>query len=375
MAQPINDYYIITSPGLERVCVAELQALNMQANACERGGIAFSGGLRELYLASLWLRTASRILVRFAQFRVRDFPTLYQRLARLPWGRFIKPECSCKVQVSTKSSRLNHGGRIGQTCQAAIDQALGRQPLADAEQQLVYVRIVDDMCQISIDSSGDLLHRRGYRRARTAAPMRETLAAACLLACGYDGEKPLVDLMTGSGTFALEGALIAMRRAPGLKRDFAFMRWPKFRHGLWLQLCQEAEKKQRPAPVAPIVAMDNNPRAIAAAGQNITSALVCDWIDLRLTAMQDLALDCPPGLVICNPPYGERLGRNATLDALYADLGSVYRGRYRAWQRAVFCPDNNLLQRLGIPLRPLLRTLNGGLPVGLFEASDSADCS
>jgi len=362
-----NSYFIVTPPGLEQVCADELRGLGVEPLAMVSGGFEFRGGLRELYLANLWLRTASRILVRLGEFGARDFPTLYQKLAKLPWGRFVKPGQACRISVSCHSSRLNHSGRIAETCRTAIARALGEEVAGEGDTLGIYLRFVDDRCQVSIDSSGEHLHRRGYRQAHGAAPLRETLAAGCLLACGYDGSRPLIDLMTGSGTFALEGAMIALNKAPGLARHFSFMDWPKFRPGLWQQLCDEASRCQRQQLPAPIVAVDNNPRAIAAAEANLSSAGVRELIDLRCCAMQALLPAGDEGLLICNPPYGERLGKHAALNALYRDLGSLYGQRFRAWQGAVLCPDGPLLKATRLPLQQLLRLSNGGIRVGLFQ--------
>lgn len=362
-----DDFFVVTAPGLEPLCEEEIRTLGIKARVSASGGLEFRGGLRELYLVNLWSRTASRVLVRVDEVTARDFPALYQKLRRLPWGRFVKPGQRCDVRVTAHRSRLNHSGRIAQTCQEAIEHVLGRDADGSEGTATVFLRFVDDRCQVSVDSSGSHLHRRGYRQAHGQAPLRETLAAGSLLACGYDGSLPLVDLMTGSGTFALEAALIALRRAPGLTRDFAFMNWPKYRAGLWKQLCDEAVRQQLSELPAVITAVDSNPKAIAAAQLNLAAAGIGDLIDLRCCAMQELVPTGPAGLVICNPPYGERLGRNAVLSALYRDLGRVYVEVFKEWQGALLCPDNQLLKSSGVKLQELLRLSNGGIQVGLFQ--------
>ena len=361
-----DDYFVITAPGLEKICAAEIQQLGISATVSVAGGVEFSGGLRELYLVNLWSRTASRVLVRLGEVSARDFPALYQKLSKLPWGRFVKPGQRCNVKVTCHTSRLNHSGRIAQTCNDAIMRVLRQDADGDQATATIYLRFVEDRCLVSVDSSGVHLHRRGYRQVHGAAPLRETLAAGSLLACGYDGSQPLIDLMTGSGTFALEAAMIALRRAPGLKRDFAFMDWPKFRAGLWQQLGAEAQRQQKKALAAPIIAVDNNPKVIAVAEANLIAGGLTELIDLRCCAMQDLVPEGPDGLLICNPPYGERLGRNAVLSALYRDLGRVYGEVFKDWQGGVLCPDNSLLKASGLNLQQVLRLSNGGIMVGLF---------
>jgi putative N6-adenine-specific DNA methylase len=364
----INNYYVVVAPGLEALCAAELKALGLEVTQRHGGGLAFEGGLRELYLANLWLRTASRILVRVGEFGARDFPSLYKQLLRLPWGRFIKPGSPSRCRVSSHRSRLLHSGRIEQTCREAISKALGGvvedATLAEAT---IYLRIVDDRCVVSVDSSGEHLHRRGYMQARGAAPLRETLAAGCLLATGFDGSRPLVDLMCGSGTLAVEAALIALNLPPGGRRNFAFMEWPKFRSGLWSQLLDDAQRNGRVEAQAAIVAVDNNPKAIEALQLNLATAGLGEVVTSHCCQMQDFNSELSDGTLICNPPYGERLGKNADLDALYRGLGRVYGDRYARFQGCLICPENRLVKQTGLPFEPLLHFSNGGIPVALLR--------
>ena len=369
MQQQRNHYFVVTAPGFEKICAGELVKLGIQPANLIRGGVEFEGGLRELYLANLWLRSASRILVRLGEVTARDFPALFQRLARLPWGRFVKPGSTYEVRAVSHGSRLSHTGRIAEVCKAAMIKALGEKSGENTSVQKIFVRINNNHCQISIDSSGEHLHRRGYRQAKVAAPLRETLAAGCLLACDYDGSLPLVDMMTGSGTLAIEAALIALRRAPGKRRDFAFMNWPKYRPGLWRQLLVEAQREEKSTIPTAILAVDNNPKAIAAVRQNLEMIGLNESIQLYCANIQQLRPQFPSGLMICNPPYGERLGKNATLKALYHDLGRVYGDRFADWQGAVICPESELIKATGISFSLLLRFSNGGIKVVLLKKS------
>lgn len=362
-----DQFYVVTPPGFEKITRAELLFLDIETRMVERGGVTFAGGLQELYLSNLWLRSASRILVRLGEVGARDFPTLFQRLARLPWGRFVKPGSPCNIRVAAHQSRLNHTGRIAETCQAAISKALGQEsPLGDNGLQ-IFLRFVDNRCIVSVDSSGELLHRRGYRKAAVNAPLRENLAAACLLACGYDGSEAFVDPLCGSGTFAAEAGLIALKRAPGVNRSFAFMQWPGYRNGLWQQLLSEAQRQERSELEQPILASDNNPKAVAAARENISALGFQQQIQLSLTDMQQLEPPCAEGLLISNPPYGERLGANTDLGAFYTDLGRCYAERFSDWRGAVICPENSLPKMRGMHWLSSIRFSNGGLKVALWE--------
>ena len=264
---------------------------------------------------------------------------------------------------------MNHTGRIAEVCEAAITKALGIKGAQNGEGQKVFIRLNDDRCQVSIDSSGEHLHRRGYRQARVVAPLRETLAAGCLLACDYDGSLPLIDIMTGSGTLAIEAALIAMHRAPGKGREFAFMGWPKYRSGLWQQLLIEAQREEKSTIPAPILAVDNNPKAIVAAQKNLEVVGLNGLINLSCGNMQQLQPQFPHGLMFCNPPYGERLGKSARLEALYHDLGQIYGRTFANWQGVIICPESELIKSTGLSFSPLLRFTNGGIKVALLKKS------
>jgi len=369
MRKQVDRYFVVTTPGFENICARELTDLGIQTVNIVHGGVEFEGGLHELYLANLWLRSATRILVRLGDVVARDFPTLFQRLSRLPWGRFVKPGFSCEIRVASRGSRLNHTGRIAEACEAAMTKALGVKGTSTGTAQKIFVRMSDNHCEVSIDSSGELLHRRGYRQARVTAPLRETLAAGCLLACGYNGSLPLLDLMTGSGTFAIEAALIALHRAPGQGRNFAFMDWPKYRSGLWQQLLVEAQREEQSALPSPIYAVDNNPKAIEAAQMNMEMVGLGGAIELSCGHMQQQQPQSSNGLLICNPPYGERLGKNASLKALYHDLGHLYGSVFSHWQGAIICPESELVTVTGLSLSPLIRFTNGGMKVSLLEKS------
>jgi putative N6-adenine-specific DNA methylase len=361
-----ENFYIIVSPGLEEVCAAELAAIDIAPLRIEKGGIACAGRLRELYLANLWLRAASRVLVRFAEFRSRDFPELYRKTKRLPWGRFIHPGTPATFRVTCHGSRLNHSTRVAETLESALNQALGRttNPIGK-DPQLVMVRIVDDLVTISIDTSGELLHRRGYRTSVTAAPLRETLAAGILMLLDWQGREALVDPMCGSGSFLLEGALLARRQAPGLNRPFAFMAWPGYRHGLWTLLCDEAQRGQRDDDVS-ISGYDTDPAAVATARDNCERTGNSERVRIDQLSLAGQPVHDGQGLVVCNPPYGKRLELDGDPQASYREIGSHLRRGYPAWRKAMLCPDPALVKATGLHFRQVAELDNGGLRVGLF---------
>ncbi len=364
MKKSVEECFAVTAPGLEEVCAKESALLGLEEVRIAPGGVAFRGDLRALYRANLWLRTAGRVVVRLGELGCRDFPDLHKKALRLPWGRFIRPGTALRVRAMSRRSRLVHTGRIEETVADAAARALGAQALQG--EQLVLVRMEDDRCVISIDSSGELLHRRGYRLHGGAAPLRETLAAGLLGLLQWQGEAPLLDPMCGSGTIAVEGALLARRMAPGRHRSFAFMQWPGWRPGLWEALQAEADRAVRSAAQR-IVASDGAPAVLHEARRNAERAGVGAQIDFHCRDLADVVPGGEGGLVLCNPPYGERLGAAQDLRPLFRTLGGLGR-RFGGWQVAFLAPDEAPARATGLPVIPVARLSNGGIGVTLFAA-------
>jgi putative N6-adenine-specific DNA methylase len=371
MKKKQSQFFIITAPGLEEVCASEAVALGLDGIRPVAGGVMCSGGLRELYAANLHLRTATRIVVRFEEFKATDFPELFRRAARLPWGSFLRPDTAVEIRASAHRSRLIHTGRIVETVSAAIDRALGRGVIGggcSGFTQLILVRFDEDRCTISCDSSGELLHKRGYRAAAGVAPLRETLAAASLLLLGWDGTIPLCDPLCGSGTIVVEGGLIASQQPPGRHRPFAFMLWPGYRPGLWQALTAEADRKVVRSPSS-IYASDQDDRVLAVAEQNAQQAGVAEMIDFRCSNLTSLPVRPGPGLVLCNPPYGIRLEQGEDLPGLYRNLGDGFRHAFPGWAIAFIAPEEYLALATGLELHSRARLVNGGLAITLYAGT------
>ncbi|MCF6179104.1 MAG: THUMP domain-containing protein, partial [Geopsychrobacter sp.] len=361
MAQVEFDCFAVTPPGTEKICAAEIKALGIACRV-EAGGVSFVAPAPGLYRVNLWSRVASRVLVRLGSFKCRDFPELHRRLLKLPWGRFIRPGRKCAVRVSCHASRLIHTGRIAETLLAALEKNLGAAGAGSvAPEQLIFVRFENDQCMVSIDSSGELLHRRGYRKAMVAAPLRENLAAAILLKLGYDGSRPLIDAMTGSGTFAIEAALIAAGVAPGRNRIFSFMDWPHYKSHVW-NLCLQ-EQGIQPGAAGRILAIDCEPKAVAAALQNARAAQVEHLIRFEEGRMEELVPTHKTGLLVINPPYGERLGDAAALTGLYADFGQLCTGPFAAWTIGWLSSERRFERTARIGCQRLWSFSNGGIKV------------
>jgi putative N6-adenine-specific DNA methylase len=369
-------YFAVAAPGLETLVAAELSAIGVEPTAPESGGVEFSGGLQALCRAHLWLRTASRILVRLGEFHAGSFDELERHARRLPWERWLGRGEAVRFRVTCQRSRLYHSGAVAERLGEAAALRAGavvRQgsEVADDEAgdgQLVVVRLVENRCTVSADASGALLHRRGYRLATAKAPLRETLAAALVLGAGWDGKTPLIDPLCGSGTIAIEAALLARRLAPGRRRHFRFMEWPDFDASLWPALCAEADEQALPAAPAPILACDRDPGAIRAAEDNAQRAGVGGDVACRVQPLVALVPPAGPtarGLVATNPPYGERIGTRASLRRFYMEMDTALRRACAGWALALIAPER-AASLLRMPLTPVVHTKNGGIPVQIL---------
>ena len=234
--------------------------------------------------------------------------------------------------------------------------------------QLIFVRLLHDKCTISIDSSGDLLHRRGYRLATAKAPLRETLAAGMILASGWDRVSPLLDPFCGSGTIAIEAALMAHQIPPGLKRHFAFMDWPNFDRTSWDALLSDA-LPSHPTTFPRIIASDRDAGAIRAARANAERAGVGDYIEFTCRAISAIEPPPGPGWVVTNPPYGVRTKANQDLRNLYAQFGKVLRAKCPGWQVTLLCSSIQLLHHTGLELDKGIPLMNGGIRVRLAKGT------
>ena len=347
--------FAVCAPGLEPVLLGEIQALGLSGHAVA-GGVEVPAG--DVARLNLWLRTASRVLVRLGDgFRATAFPELVRKASALPWEKYARPGSPVALRVTCRKSRLYHSGAVAQRLRAALEARLGT-PSGDtlAGGQLFVARLDHDVCTVSADSSGVLLHQRGYRGPQAKAPLRETLAAALLLAARWDPATPLCDPLCGSGTIAIEAALIAARRAPGLNRSFSFEKWPGFDVRPFQDLRAAARAGERPL-AARIEASDQDAGAIAAARENAARADV-SGIEIVQRQLSALPADDSPGLIACNPPYGVRIGSDVR--RVFRDLAEAMRRRPR-WRAAAVIADPP--SAAALRWSRLLRTQNGGIPV------------
>jgi putative N6-adenine-specific DNA methylase len=324
--------------------------------------------------ANLWLRTASRVLVRLASFRATAFYELEKSAKRIPWQDFAGEGSAPEFRVTTRKSKLYHSDAIAQRLAESASRAGtqttraaprggARSASVPASAQLFVVRVVHDEFTISADSSGELLHLRGYRLATGKAPLRENLAAALLMAAGWNGDSALLDPFCGSGTIPIEGALIARRIAPGLRRDFAFTHWAGFDTPLWRAVKRDAEASALAGSPITIHGSDRDAGAIQNACANAERAGVAKDIEFSRLPVSSARPGSASGLVATNPPYGKRVGGAQDLRNLYAQLGKTVRERFDGWSVALYSPEPRLSAQVGLPFEEVLQTVNGGIRV------------
>jgi putative N6-adenine-specific DNA methylase len=369
--------YAVVAPGLEEVAAAELTRLGASVEEREAGGLAFRAGPELLADVNVGARTVSRILVRLAEFPVRALGELERRARQVPWERMVAPGTPVRFRVTCRKSRLYHTGAVAQRLAEGLlhrvpGAVLAGGDVVDAEEggddaQLFVVRVIHDRCLISADSSGAHLHQRGYRLAVAKAPLRETLAAALLLAAEWDPRAPLLDPFCGSGTIPIEGALLARRIAPGLLgRTYAAERWPELAGSAWEGARARAREAVLPAAPAPILASDRDEGAVAATIANAERAGVAGDVVVAHRPFSALVGPAGSGWLVSNPPYGARIGDATELRDLFARLGQVARNRLGGWRLAILAADSRLVGQTRLPLEERLRTTNGGIPVRLM---------
>jgi putative N6-adenine-specific DNA methylase len=290
---------------------------------------------------------------------------LDKRSRKLPWGEILRNDIPVRVEAACVRSKIYHHGAAAQRVATAIREELGA-PLTDDAELRVMARIEDDLVTISIDTSGESLHKRGFKEAVNRAPMRETMASLFLRECGYAGTEPVLDPMCGSGTFAIEAAEIAIGLKPGRERTFAFESLANFDPVAWQAMRASGELRR---PSLRFYGRDHDLGAIRMSNENAERAGVADYTEFFAEEIENLeAPEGPPGLVIINPPYGTRIGNKAPLVALYKAMGTVLKSRFPGWRVGIITTDAALAKATGLPFEPPgPPVMHGGLRVTLYK--------
>jgi putative N6-adenine-specific DNA methylase len=376
-----QSFFIAVTPGLEDICLDEVKSLLPEiVLSPEKGGIEFEARLHDCYFLNLHLRTANRVLMRIAGFKASNFDTLEKKLSSIEWELYLPRGTSIEISTSTKHSRLYHKDAIDERIKASI---INRESLVEFHErtgpspsfaQQIFVRVVDDRFTISLDSSGELLYKRGLKEQHNArAPMRETIAAAALMMAGYKGDEPLLDPMSGSGTFAIEASMMSTHTPPGLFRDFAFMNWPCFSSARWQHMKKESQKNIIKLKPFSIIASEKNPQLYSELKERtekfepskVITVINMDFFEMRRKDLPVMFNSSHPGIVIINPPYGIRLGTKKAGRELFRNIIKKLESDFKGWRFALFVHDRDLIRE--IPFKKTSITLDhGGLKLALL---------
>ncbi|MDQ7053877.1 MAG: THUMP domain-containing protein [candidate division KSB1 bacterium] len=367
-------YFVPAARGLEAVVADELKALQATEVQPQIGGVAFRGSLEAGYRANLWLRSGVRVLLLLKEFQASSADKLYRQALEVPWEKYFHLHKTFAVQANIRDSALRHSHYVALKVKDAIAdrfrRVFNRRPDVNtsAPDILINVYLKADHCQLYLDMSGESLHRRGYRTEKGAAPLNEALAAGMLAIAGYTGRQPFVDPMCGAGTLPIEAALIARQIAPGLLRSsFAFQHWRKYDERLWQSLLDEARHRRLLAAPAPIVGSDLQPRVLEIARANARRAGVLQDIRFEQRPLTEARPVGDHGILICNPPYGERLGVEKSLAELYKSIGDLLKQHFKGYTGFVFTGNLNLAKRIGLKPRRRHILYNGPIECRLLE--------
>ena len=357
-----REYFAVTAPGFENLCLNELQSLEQARLTAseEAGGVAFQGRLQDCYIANLNLRTASRILMRIETLHATHFGQLQKKLAQIPWELFLRNAPLPQAHVTARHCKLYHSRAISERLLTAIaarketEEFLAPDKQSETRPQTIHIRGVDDRFMVSIDSSGENLYKRGIKKHGGTAPLRETAAAAALIMAGFTGCEPVGDPMCGSGTFALEAALMAKNMAPGAYRNFAFMGWPSYQHQRWNYLKQDSQKRWIASEKHLIYASDKDPEACRNLQNCLRQFSLDDTVAVSNTDFFNLNRQQIPsqkGIVAINPPYGRRIGTGSKGDELILKICNKLHTSFKGWRLILLVPGMRATQNVPFPMK------------------------
>jgi putative N6-adenine-specific DNA methylase len=374
MINPMNYYFATVARGLESLAVQEIERLgahNVEPQFC---GVSFRGDRELLYRINLWARLPFRILMKLTEFPCESAEDLYKGIQTIDWSEYLTPENTLAVTATGKNEQLNHTHFTAlQVKNAIVDQQKekhGERSDVDIyEPDLqINVHIDPEFCTVSLDSSGKSLHRRGYRPAMGAAPLKESLASALIEISGWQPDQMFYDPMCGSGTLPLEACLKSLNIAPGLFREgFGFETWLDYDSALLERLIASAESEQKQELLAPIWGSDGDGDITDQAIVNATQCGVTNHIYFSKIDLTEVVAPADSGVLFCNPPYGERIGRDSDLGAFYKQLGNVMKQEFKGWTAYVLSGNKELSQFIGLRSAQRTAVYNGTIPCQLMK--------
>ncbi|MDD5092315.1 MAG: class I SAM-dependent RNA methyltransferase [Candidatus Wallbacteria bacterium] len=355
--------------GLETLVRFEFERFGLLNISVSDGRVDADGSMVDIVRLNLWSRFADRVLIVTGEFTAVTFDGLFEGIRGIPWEEWIDRNGNFPVEGKSVRSTLHHLP----SCQAIVKKAVAerlnhgsgeRLPETGPERRIRF-SILKDRVTVAIDTSGESLHRRGYRLAGGTAPLKETIAAAMVYLSGWQGDIPLLDPCCGSGTIAVEAAMAALNIAPGCRRSFAAEKWPVFPSELWRDGRMEAREQAKSKELC-VQASDIDPGAVALAQSNAVRAGVSDSIRFETKDLNQIWIDREFGTALCNPPYGERLeGKSAAVHFLHV-LGKIFRKK-SGWNLLVLTPEDGFERIFGRPADRRRKLYNGRIKVDLFQ--------
>jgi putative N6-adenine-specific DNA methylase len=367
-------YFATVARGLEAIAARELKNLGATEVSPGFTGVHFMGDRELLYKVNLWGRIIFRVLMPIAEFPCHNAQQLYEAVRDIDWQEYLTPDNTLAVHCTGGNQQLNHTHFTALQVKNAIAdrqrQEFGRRSSVDVKNPdlSLNLHIYRDRGILSLDSSGDSLHRRGYRPAVGLAPLKETLAAALLEMAEYTGEIAFFDPLCGSGTLPLEAGLKALNIAPGLFRDrFAFQTWQDYDPMVWEELVKEAKEQQLGKLAAPILGSDRASELIQQAKKNSNSCELRDRVQFSIQDFSQITPPCDRGIILCNPPYGKRIGEVKKLEGFYKQLGDIFKQRFTGWTAYILTGNKELAKKVGLKASRRFPVYNGSLACTLLK--------
>ncbi len=368
-----TDIFLACSRGVAPFLKKEVVNLGFSVIAEATSGLTVRGSMADAMQLNLRLRTCQRVLLQVDSFRAESPDELYRRVASFAWEDLLLPDGYLCITSTVDTPSIRDTRYANLKCKDAIvdrmKEKTGRRPDSgpDRAHAVIHLRWKGDDCSLFIDTSGESLSKRGYRKIPMAAPMQETLAAAVLMASGWDRTGPLVNPMCGSGTIAVEAALMVMNRQPGMLREnFGFMHIRGYRPRLWQEMKERAREEEQRAASCRIIASDRNAKAVAAARSNAEEAGVKGLIEFSISDFAETPLPDTAGTVIMNPEYGERMGLADELGEIYRRIGDFFKRRCVGYRGYIFTGNLQLAKKVGLRTRSRLTFFNGPIECRLL---------
>lgn len=356
-----------TSFGFEDLLMEELHSFGAQDLRKGTRAVFFNGNLETMYLANLYSRISLRILKPITTFKAGSEQELYDGIKKINWDEFMGPDDTLAVDAVTVKSNLTHSLYVSlKTKDAIVDrfrEASGRRPSVDLRFPKVRINLhlSENVASVSLDSSGESLHKRGYRNQQGEAPLNETLAAGMILMSGWDKKSSFSDLMCGSGTILIEAAMIARNIAPGkFRKEFGFERWNDFDADLWKSLLEKAEEKEIPSLDFPITGIEKSRQVVKYAKENAMEAGVADDIIFHEMPFQDYTPGEVPQMIVANPPYGGRI-TDEDLFELYRTIGDQLKKKYQGSIAWILTANRDAAKYIGLHASRKIPLYNGAL--------------